>query len=116
MFNSLNPQGVPLKCVVRKNSGHLAFWSEARKEISKMFFRKRGSEERKIPSSLSNWLVTLKSFATLSKELQLKGITFFAPRSINQDPIEIFLDKYVNMDVGMSIRHAKILKIASKHC
>ncbi|GLV39576.1 hypothetical protein CBL_08358 [Carabus blaptoides fortunei] len=35
---SWNPQGVPLKCVVRENSGHLAFWSEARKEISKMFF------------------------------------------------------------------------------
>ncbi|KAF5287030.1 hypothetical protein FQA39_LY16144 [Lamprigera yunnana] len=65
LFDSLNGgtffggPSKPLKGVVKRNSPHLSFWKEAICSLRQMFFQTEGTNERRKPPSLTNFISTL---------------------------------------------------------
>ncbi|CAH0562864.1 unnamed protein product [Brassicogethes aeneus] len=99
LFDSVNgstlyeQRGKKLKCAVSAGPGHIEFWRDARNHLKNMYYVKPNSSERIIPPSIKNWISTLASLEEIHNILSRKNITFFRPRMINQDPVEIFFSQ-----------------------
>lgn len=94
LFDSLNggtftgTAGKPLTGAVRVNSRHASFWKESIISLKQMFFRKEGTQEKIIPPSLRNLILTLEGFLDLSEILLSEHVPYFFARAFNQDCLE----------------------------
>lgn len=107
-FDSLNggslkaPDFKPFKGGVHRASGHVSFWAQSSKELKNMYFAREGTDERVVPPSLRNLILTLDGFVDLAQLLHEKGLRYFLPRNFNQDPLENFFGQ-VRMHRGRNV-------------
>ena len=108
MFDSLNgsnkfpPDGKPFRCAITDDTGHVAFWEECKKKVSKWRFlnkpldkpttsnlsRRRKQKKFFKPPSQQGWLHTLQAFKEIWCHVKTLGVKYLKPRQLNQDAVE----------------------------
>lgn len=86
----MKPQhGKYLRCAIKDNSPHSAFWNEAIKVLASVTFIRKDRKEF-VPPSIKNWIITIRGFQCIWTKLKKAGFEFLSLRNLNQDPLENF--------------------------
>ena len=94
LFDSLNAekgdekQCKPLKSAVTTTSNHVRFWNQAIKSLKNMYFQTEGTNERKVPPSLQNFIFTIQGFITITGRIFSMNHEQYYTRKLNQDAVE----------------------------
>lgn len=82
-------KGKYLRKAVTSDSKHHAFWNDAIKKLSDIKYIDRQGRKITVPS-ITNFILTLKSYKRLWQFFCSKGIKIMRPRYLNSDSIENF--------------------------
>lgn len=99
LFDSLNGKEgrkrttKPLRSAVLKTSSHVSFWKEAIKSFRNMHFQGEGTKERNKPPSLSNFIITLEGFNTITEKIFSMKFQQYYARKLNRDALENFFSQ-----------------------
>lgn len=97
LFDSFNgKEGQGLSSTISPDSGHVQFWQEAYKKLSKMQYvdkKTRNSPRQNPPKCLKNWMWTIKNTEYIWNILHQNNFDSLNLKYLNQDVLESFFSE-----------------------